>query len=169
MGVRLLVGTAKGGFRVTSDDRREWEVSGPFFKGWKVTTAGCGRYGRCARTGGLCCHAFLFDHNDPNRMWCGISAVGVFRTDDGGATWVPKNRGVYWAHEDEEFKEIGHCVHGLAQDPDVPERIYRQDHSGMYRSDDGAETWKRTRWLEGWDAPVSEGDTVVFMQAVSGG
>ena len=37
MGVRLLVGTAKGGFWVTSDDHREWAVEGPFFKGWKVT------------------------------------------------------------------------------------------------------------------------------------
>ena len=37
MSVRLLVGTAKGGFRVTSDDRRQWKVEGPFFKGWKVT------------------------------------------------------------------------------------------------------------------------------------
>ena len=216
MGVRLLVGTAKGGFWVASDNRREWEeweqvADGPaypdgddrglrqiwtlrenrgtLYAGVHVQDAGMftsGDGGRSWRpvpglnehetragwmpgAGGLCCHAFLFDHNDPNRMWCGISAVGVFRTDDGGATWVPKNRGVYWAHEDEEFKEIGHCVHGLAQDPDVPERIYRQDHSGMYRSDDGGEAWKRTRWLEGWDAPVSEGDTVVFMQAVSGG
>ncbi|MYH54007.1 MAG: hypothetical protein F4139_13855 [Gemmatimonadetes bacterium] len=93
--------------------------------------------------GGLCCHAFLFDQADPNRMWCGISAVGVFRTDDGGITWIPKNRGVYWAHEDEEFKEIGHCVHGLAQDPGDPARIYRQDHSGMYRSRDGGESWEK--------------------------
>ena len=64
---------------------------------------------------------------------------------DGGASWVPKNRGVYWAHEDEEFKEIGHCVHALAQDPDDPRRIYRQDHSGMYRSVDGGESWERNQ------------------------
>ena len=230
MSVRLLVGTAKGGFWVTNDDRREWNIEGPFFKGWKVTaglrlegggfvaavasdiygpaiflspdgeeweqvtdgpsypdgddrrlrqiwtlrenrgtlyagvqdagvfTSGDGgrswkpvpglndhetRGGWMPGAGGLCCHAFLFDHADPNRMWCGISAVGVFRTDDGGATWIPKNRGVYWAHEDEEFKEIGHCVHGLAQDPGDPARIYRQDHSGMYRSRDGAESWEK--------------------------
>ena len=73
--------------------------------------------------GGLCCHALLFDQNDPERMWCGISAVGVFRTDDGGATWTPKNQGVPAALEDKRHKGIGTCVHGLAQDPDDPGRI----------------------------------------------
>ena len=205
MGVRLMVGTAKGGFWVTSANRRDWEVTGPFLKGWKVTAGlrlSNGRFvaavgsdvygpavhmynnyvhnGRSPGTvggqphsgdgshasggswdpvtglnehatrgawtpgaGGLCCHALLFSRDNPERMWCGISAVGVFRTDDGGTTWMPKNRGVYWTHEDEEFKEIGYCVHALAQDPDDPGVIYRQDHSGMYRSRDGAERWER--------------------------
>ena len=93
--------------------------------------------------GGLCCHALLFDDTNPDRMWCGISAVGVFRTDDGGATWVPKNAGVPAALEDEHHKGIGTCVHALAQDPDDPDRIFRQDHLGMFRSGNGAESWER--------------------------
>ncbi|MFQ5452977.1 MAG: exo-alpha-sialidase, partial [Candidatus Zixiibacteriota bacterium] len=35
--------------------------------------------------GGLCAHAILADPRDPRRLWCGISAVGVFRSEDGGA------------------------------------------------------------------------------------
>jgi hypothetical protein len=93
--------------------------------------------------GGLCAHSILFDESDPNRSWCGISAVGVFRSDDGGLTWTPKNEGIRVVIEDEEHKEIGFCVHALAQDPTDPGRIYRQDHAGMYRSSDGGDHWEK--------------------------
>jgi len=93
--------------------------------------------------GGLCAHAILTDRNNPARMWCGISAVGVFRTDDGGQTWQPKNKGVPVAIEDKVHKEIGHCVHALAQDPGVPGTLYRQDHKGVYRTRDDGDSWER--------------------------
>lgn len=92
--------------------------------------------------GGLCAHTLLVDPNDARRMWCGISAVGVFRTDDGGATWQPKNEGVTCAAPDEDHTGIGYCVHALAADPVNPNWIYRQDHKGMYRTRDGADTWE---------------------------
>jgi len=76
-------------------------------------------------------------------MWCGISAVGVFRTDDGGRTWHPKNKGVTVVLEDKIYKDVGYCVHGLAQDPDNPSLIWRQDHRGMYRTRDGGDTWDK--------------------------
>ena len=93
--------------------------------------------------GGLCCHAVLLDPDNPGRLWCGISAVGVFRSDDGGRTWQPKNRKVRVIIEDQTHKEIGFCVHALVQDPDDPNVIFRQDHAGMYRSRDGGETWEQ--------------------------
>lgn len=93
--------------------------------------------------GGLCAHALLFDRSNPERMWVGISAVGVFRTEDGGATWVPKNEGVRTVLADKTHKDIGRCVHGLAQHPDDPDVIYRQDHSGMYRTSDGGDQWEK--------------------------
>lgn len=92
--------------------------------------------------GGLCAHAILFDPAHPHRIWCGISAVGVFRSDDGGATWHPKNRGVRVIIADQVQKEIGHCVHGLAQDPLDANTIYRQDHAGMYVTRNGGDTWE---------------------------
>ena len=93
--------------------------------------------------GGLCAHAIVTDPARPERMWCGISAVGVFRTDDGGLTWHPKNQGVPVIIEDKVHKDIGYCVHALAQDPHAPATIFRQDHRGMFRTRDGGERWER--------------------------
>jgi hypothetical protein len=83
--------------------------------------------------GGLCAHTFLADERNPDRMWVGISAAGVFRTDDGGKTWIPKNDGI--------SRSSGICVHSLAHDPKIPDVIYRQDHRGVYVTQDGGDTW----------------------------
>ncbi len=93
--------------------------------------------------GGLCAHSILFDRARPQRIWCGISAVGVMRSDDGGETWHGKNNGVPVILKDREFDEIGFCVHGLAQDPDDANVIYRQDHLGVFRTTNGGDTWQR--------------------------
>ncbi len=231
MSVVLVVGTVKGGFILRGDDARaSWDVAGPIFKGWAVTTsteAPDGRmllgtasrvYGASVQAsrdlvdwtqlpaapaypdggdrrltqiwtlvtagdaiyagvdeaglfvsrdggeswssidglnehptrdgwfpgaGGLCAHVVLADPRRPERLFCGISAVGVFRSEDGGASWTPKNAGVRVAIEDEVHPDIGYCVHGLAMDPENGDRIWRQDHTGMYRTTDGAESWER--------------------------
>jgi hypothetical protein len=93
--------------------------------------------------GGLCAHVVLRHAKRPDQIWCGISAVGVWRSDDGGRTWQAKNAGVRQILEDKEFPEIGYCVHGLAQHPDDPETIFRQDHTGMYRTRNGGDEWER--------------------------
>jgi len=92
--------------------------------------------------GGLCAHSVLVDPKRPERIWCGISAVGVWRSEDGGESWLARNAGIKNVSEDPGVPEIGYCVHGLAQDPDDADLIYRQDHSGMYRSRDGGDTWE---------------------------
>lgn len=93
--------------------------------------------------GGLCLHSVVVDAHDPRRLWTGLSAVGVFRSDDGGLSWQPKNAGVPMMMEDRKFKEIGCCVHALIADPDDANRMYRQDHRGMFRSLDGGDRWER--------------------------
>jgi len=93
--------------------------------------------------GGLTAHRVIVDRENPDRIWVAISAVGVFRSDDGGATWNPKNQGMPAAVDAQEFDNIGHCVHGLVQDPADPDRLYRQEHLGVFRTDDGGDNWER--------------------------
>jgi BNR/Asp-box repeat len=92
--------------------------------------------------GGLCAHRVKVDGDT---QWVSISSVGVFRSDDGGVTWVPKNDGVATVGlpEDAPRPEVGYCVHGIAHDTARPSRIWRQDHSGVYRSFDGGDNWER--------------------------
>jgi len=225
----VIVGTPKGAFVLRSEDRAQWTVSEPLFKGWKVTAAARrgGRwllatasyvYGAAiqvsedleawrqvergpawpeagdrelkeiwkiapagddlwagvmdagffrSRDGGdawepveglnehptragwfpgqagLVAHSFLADRSDPRRLYAGISAVGVFRSDDGGATWAPKNRGVPVIIEDARHADIGYCVHAIVQDPEAPETLFRQDHMGIFRTRDAGESWER--------------------------
>lgn len=92
--------------------------------------------------GGLCAHRIL---TDGDTIWVGISAVGVFRSGDGGDTWELKNDGVPAAGvpDDAPRPEVGYCVHNLDHDPDNPDRLWRQDHMGVFRSNDGGDTWER--------------------------
>ncbi|MFP3883101.1 MAG: exo-alpha-sialidase [Actinomycetota bacterium] len=92
--------------------------------------------------GGLCTHRVKVDGDT---QWVAISAVGVFRSEDGGASWEAKNDGVdaVGLPEDAPRPEIGYCVHCVAHDPDDPMRIWRQDHTGVYRTRDGGDNWER--------------------------
>lgn len=239
MTVRLIIGTVKGGFIATANNgRTQWELDGPFFKGWKVTASTRDRNGRHliatasdvygpavhvsddlvnwrqvakgpawpkdterklnqiwtinAETdkyylgvdeaglfdsddrgeswrqvpglnehetrpgwqpgaGGLCLHAILIDPKNPQRIWVGMSAVGVMRSDDGGKSWKPKNTGIPHVLEDKQYKDIGYCVHGLAADPDDANVIYRREHIGVFRSTDGGDHWERIeKGLNSW-------------------
>lgn len=91
--------------------------------------------------GGLCLHSIMLDPQDSTRMWIGISAVGVFRTDDDGKSWVTLNKGVRAEFQPEKYPEFGQCVHHAELAPGGRDRIYQQNHCGVYRSDDAGETW----------------------------
>ncbi len=93
---------------------------------------------------GLILHSLLVDPEDKNRIWVGISAAGVFHTQDGGNTWEPRNRGTRadFLPEGQNYPEFGQCVHNLVIAPGGSNRLYQQNHCGMYRSDDGGASWR---------------------------
>ena len=70
----------------------------------------------------------------PNRIYVAISAAGAFRTDDGGATWKPINRGLNSPYLPEPTPEIGFCVHRLALHPSQPDVVFMQLHQGAASS-----------------------------------
>ncbi len=93
--------------------------------------------------GGACLHTVLPHPTDPADILVAMSAAGVYRTRDGGASWDPANRGIQAAFlpEDQRFPEFGQCVHKVAFHRDRPDRLYAQNHFGVYRSEDRGDSW----------------------------
>ncbi|HEY7136075.1 MAG TPA: exo-alpha-sialidase [Acidimicrobiia bacterium] len=92
--------------------------------------------------GGMCLHTIVLDPTDEARMWVAISAAGVFRTDDGGKTWTPTNRGLVSEGIPDDDAEVGHCVHRIAMHPSRPDVLFMQKHWDVMRSDDGGDSWR---------------------------
>jgi hypothetical protein len=91
--------------------------------------------------GGLCLHTILIDPANPDRLFIAISAAGAFRTDDGGQTWQPINRGLKSEYIPDPEAEIGHCVHRIAHHPSRPDVLFMQKHWDVMRSDDAGASW----------------------------
>lgn len=94
--------------------------------------------------GGLCLHTILPDPNNKDRMHIAISTGGVYRTDDGGKNWEVRNKGVraQFLPPDQWYPEFGQCVHKIVSHPSNPKRLFLQNHWGLYRSDDGGDSWQ---------------------------
>jgi hypothetical protein len=245
--VRLLVGTKKGAFVLTSDGKREkWDVSGPHFAGWEIyhvkgspvdpnrlyASQSSGWFGQVIQrsndggktwepvgnkfaydgvpgthqwydgtahpwefkrvwhlepslknvdevyagvedaalfrsadggqnweelsglrghgsgphwqpgAGGMCLHTVILDPSDPQRIFIAISAAGAFRTDDGGKTWKPINKGLRSQFIPDQDAEVGHCVHHIAMHPSRPETLFMQKHWDVMRSDNAGDSWQ---------------------------
>jgi photosystem II stability/assembly factor-like uncharacterized protein len=93
--------------------------------------------------GGLCLHTVLPHPTDPERIWVAISTGGVYRSDDGGGSWQPRNQGVraQFLPEPDRYPEFGQCVHKIDLAAGRPDRLYLQNHWGLYRSDDAGDSW----------------------------
>ena len=131
---RLYAGVAEAGLFRSDDGGRRWESVGglrrhPSREKWMPGG------------GGLCLHTILFDPRDSRTIYVAISAAGVYRSDDGGDSWTPCNRGVRAEFLPEQNPEVGQCVHKLVLDPENPDRLFQQNHCGVYRSDDRGDHW----------------------------
>lgn len=91
--------------------------------------------------GGMGLHTILLHPTNPNRMWVAMSAVGVFRTEDGGQTWKTCNKRLNRQPVDGKSLEIGYCAHKVTLDPDNHDVMYMQDHGGVYKSVDAGDSW----------------------------
>jgi hypothetical protein len=92
--------------------------------------------------GGMGLHTILIDPDNPKRIYIAISAAGCFRTDDGGETWKPINRGLHSQYIPDPDAPVGHCVHRIAMHRAKPNTLYMQKHWDVMRTDDAGENWR---------------------------
>ncbi|HEY1337221.1 MAG TPA: exo-alpha-sialidase [Bryobacteraceae bacterium] len=97
--------------------------------------------------GGMCLHTILLDPSNPHRLFIAISAAGAFRTNDGGETWKPINRGLKSEYLPEPTPEVGFCVHRMALHRSRPDVLFMQLHQGggIFRSDNAGDSWQEVR------------------------
>ncbi len=133
---RLYAGVEPAGLFVSDDAGKSWEhVAGlrdhPSRPDWQPGG------------GGLILHSIVLHPEDKRQIWVGISTGGVFHTADGGATWEARNKGTRadFLPEGQKYPDHGQCVHCVVMAPGMPDRLYQQNHCGMYRSDDGGRRW----------------------------
>ena len=132
---KLYAGIDEAGLFCSSDDGASWEeikslTDHPTRSGWQPGG------------GGLCLHTIIHDHSNPLRMWLGISAVGVFRTIDGGLTWTLTNTGLRSVNTGSDEPSTAYCIHKIVQHPQQPDTLFMQFHGGVYTSSDGGTTWQ---------------------------
>ena len=106
--------------------------------------------------GGGAVHTVLPDHAS-DRLTIAMSTGGVYVSEDGGAKWEPRNRGITVVFGPDPLPEYGQCVHKVAVDASGPDRMYAQNHFGVFRTDDAGVSW--TSIAEG--LPVDFGFPVV--------
>lgn len=92
--------------------------------------------------GGMCLHTIIVDPTNPKRIFTAISAAGAFRTDDGGQSWQPINKGLKSPYQlPDADAEVGHCVHRIAMHPSRPSVLFMQKHWDVMRSDNAGDLW----------------------------
>jgi photosystem II stability/assembly factor-like uncharacterized protein len=92
--------------------------------------------------GGLCLHTIILDPAKRDRIYIAISSAGAFRSDDGGKSWKPINKGLRSEQIPDPVAEVGHCVHHVAQHRSRPNVLYMQKHWDVMRSDDAGDSWR---------------------------
>ncbi len=140
-GTRLYAGGKPGKLYVSEDDGLSWDPVAaindhPERDSWNPGAAG------------LTVHTIVPSADDPDRLWLGISAAGVFASEDGGATWERRNRlsnaEACEGHDHPAAPrdgQTGHCVHNMVRAQARGDLLYQQNHHGVWRSRDGGRSW----------------------------
>ena len=134
---RLWAGVAPAALFTSRDDGETWQLNRAL---WEVPSRPRWEGG----AGGLCLHSICPWPGEPGRLAVGISAAGVWRTEDGGESWSWGVEGLVprYVPEEARAEATNFCVHKLRRAPLRPERIWMQFHGGVYRSDDAGATWR---------------------------
>lgn len=135
VGTRLFAGTKPAELFVSGDDGDSWEhvpalTQHPSRAEWFPGNAG------------LILHTIIGSSSDCRKLWVGISAVGVFGSEDGGATWEPRNKGTRNDYAEDPYPEYGQCVHNIVRANAPGDLLYQQNHCGTYRSENGGREWQ---------------------------
>ena len=151
-------GTSPQGLFRSRDGGATWEgVAG--FNGHPQRKAWCGG-DQDGTPDGAKLHSILIDPRDSMHMYIAMSSGGVFESNDGGADWHPLNQGVradFQPNPDIEYGHDPHCVRFAAGNPD---RLYQQNHCGLFRLDRPATRWQATsdfRWCRIRTTPTPRG------------
>lgn len=91
--------------------------------------------------GGAAAHTIVPNAVDENTIHVAMSTGGVYRSRDGGSSWEPRNKGISAGFMPDEEPEFGQCVHRITVDAGNPERLYAQNHGGVYRTDNAGDQW----------------------------
>ena len=132
----MYAGTEPGAVFRSADGGQSWELERALWDHPHREQWGAG-------FGGQAFHTVLPHPTDPDKVLAAISSGGCYRTDDGGASWAPYNSGIRaeFLPEGGQYPEFGQCTHKIARHPDHPERLFLQNHGGVYRSRDAGGTW----------------------------
>jgi molybdopterin converting factor small subunit len=132
----LWAGVAPAALFRSGDGGRTWSLNRPL---WDVPSRPKWQPG----AGGLALHSIATWPGDPSRIAVGISAAGVWLSDDGGESWRRGVQGIVPKYLPEEARgeAVDLCVHNMHRSPTQPETLYLQFHGGVFRSDDAGETW----------------------------
>ena len=133
-------GTSPPGLFVSEDGGASWDgVAGfndhPMYDKWVPDDAGT--------PDGPLLNQIAIDPRDARHMYIATSTGGVFESRDRAATWTPLNRGVEAGFMPDPYPEYGQDAHYIALAPTMPDRIWQQNHCGIYRVDRPSDQWER--------------------------
>ncbi len=132
-------GTAPHALFRSEDDGLTWQELGAFRS--YLATLDKDHFGETP--GGAITHSIQIDPRDPRHLYVALSTGGTFESRDEGATWTPLNRGVAADFMPDPNTPYGHDPHCVQLHPLQPDRLYQQNHCGIYRLDRPDDTWQR--------------------------